>query len=621
MNWFRAQPIRLKLILIVMAVTTASLLLSAIGFLAWDTARFRNETLRDLTAQADMIAHNTSTAVLFDDPGVIGTTLASLHTRRNIDNAAIFDVDGRRLAEYVREGAERRIPDTAATAVGSGIGRLEMLLPVATDDGKVVGSVYVGTELDEMWTRLRAQGLALGTMLLLAGGVALLLSARLQETVSGPLSDLSRTASNISAKGDYSLRVPEGHRDELGAVVATFNTMLDRIERRERELQDANLTLEEANRLKDDFLATLSHELRTPLNAVLGWSRMLVGDRIPAESQARAAAAIERNATIQARLIDDLLDISRIMRGKLQLQVEPLDLRTVAEAAMDIVRPGATAKQIEIALDVAAGSGLITGDPQRLQQVLWNLLSNAVKFTPAGGRIGVRLISAGAEEIIEVTDTGTGIDPAFLPHVFDLFRQADSSSTREHGGLGLGLAIVRKVVELHGGTVAAASTGRGRGTTITVRLPRRAKPMPVAVDDLEPRAVALPADATGLRVLVVEDEQDSREMVETLLRQRGAEVRAVGSAAAAMAALESFVPDVLLSDIAMSGEDGYSLLGRVRALGTAAAGVPAVALTAYAGEADRQRALAAGFQGFVAKPFDPGALVQTLVSLAASRRC
>ncbi|MDQ3069461.1 MAG: ATP-binding protein [Acidobacteriota bacterium] len=622
MTWFAAQPLSRKLVVIVMAVTASALLMSSAGFLLWDTLRFRNETLRDLETQASIVADSTAVSLIFLDPGEIGSTLASLQARNSIDNAAIYNVSGRRAAEYVRPGSLRRIPDQAMGWDGSlTLARAEILRPVTTRDGKVVGYVFLATELDEMWARFRAQLLGLSTMFLIATGGALLLSARLQQTISRPLGDLARTASSISNNSDYSLRATQLYPDELGTLVATFNTMLDRIEAREQELEDANVTLQEASRLKDDFLATLSHELRTPLNAMLGWSRLLRTDRVAPEAQERALAAIERNATIQARLIDDLLDISRVIRGKFRLEVEPLDLAVVAEAAIEIIRPGATAKSITVDIDAPAGSGLITGDAQRLQQVLWNLLSNAVKFTPPGGRISVRLSTDGADELVAVSDTGAGIDPSFLPHVFDLFRQADASATREYGGLGLGLAIVRKVVELHGGTVAASSAGPGTGTTIVVRLPRRANPSsPSSASSMSfTPAPARPAGEqtiSGLRVLVVEDDDDSRELVQTLLETRGAVVTAVASAAEAIGTLRHERPDIIVSDIAMRGEDGYALIRRVRAMPRPLGGVPAVALTAYAGEPERERALALGFQGFVAKPFDAALLVATILELA-----
>jgi signal transduction histidine kinase len=615
MTWFSVQPVRRKLTIIVMAVTAAALLFSATGFLVWDAFRFRNETLSDLDTQASIVGRTTSVALIYDMAGDIGSTLSSLRARTNIDNAAVYDAAGTRVAEYVRDPAHRRIPDRAmGWAANENLQSADLLRPVTTDDGKIVGYVYLSTELDEMWARFRAQLLALGTMFLLAGAAAWLLSWRLQGIVSRPLTALSTTASAISSRGDFTLRAVPAHQDELGTVVATFNTMLDRIEARERELEEANAVLHDANRLKDEFLATLSHELRTPLNAVLGWSRLLRAGRLTPEANARALDAIERNATVQVRLIDDLLDISRVMRGQFRLEVEPIDLRTVVDAAIDIVKPGAAAKNVAIRVDAAPGSGLITGDAQRLQQVLWNLLSNSLKFTPPGGSITVRLASDGADELIEVSDTGSGIDAAFLPHVFDLFRQADASSTREYGGLGLGLAIVRKVVELHGGTVAASSAGRGAGATMTVRLPRRVQtPVAAAGSDVAPAEAPRARGVTdGLRVLVVEDDPDSRDLVEAVLSDRGAEVTAVGSAVDAMAAIARARPDVVLSDIAMHGHDGYALIGWIRDLPAPMGDVPAIALTAYAGEADRRHALAAGFQAFVAKPFDPETLAETV---------
>lgn len=617
MRWFGAQPVRRKLTIIVMAVTVSALLLSAAGFLVWDTARFRNDTLRDLETQSELVARGTSTALIFNVAGDVGATLAALSARRNIDNAAVYDADGTRVAEYVRDGSRRVIPERArGWAEGDTLERAEVLRPVVTDDGKTVGYVYMATELDEMWGRFRAQLLAFAAMFVFAAGAALLLSARLQRIVSRPLDDLSRTAEAISSRGDYTLRVRPGNPDELGMVVRTFNTMLDRIEERESELTRANAVLQDANRLKDEFLATLSHELRTPLNAVVGWSRLLRADRLSPEARARAVDAIERNATVQARLIDDLLDVSSVIRGKFRLEVEPLDLRHVVDAAVEIVKPGAVAKQVAIVIECDEGSGLVTGDAQRLQQVLWNLLSNAVKFTPPGGTIRVRLASDGPTEIVEVADDGAGIDPAFLPHVFDLFRQADASSTREYGGLGLGLAIVRKIVELHGGTVSAASDGLGRGATMTVRLPRRTVPAPAAEEPGQPAATTAPARlAEGLRVLVIEDDSDSRDLVETLLADRGATVTAVASVADAIAAFAASTPDVVLSDIAMQGRDGYALIQWIREQPGDAGRVPAIALTAYAGEADRRRVMAAGFQAFVAKPFDSDMLVATVASV------
>jgi PAS domain S-box-containing protein len=379
---------------------------------------------------------------------------------------------------------------------------------------------------------------------------------------------------------------------------------------------------QEANRIKDEFLATLSHELRTPLTAILGWASMLAAGSLNPHEAARAVAAIERNARAQRQIVEDVLDVSRIITGKLRLEMRPVELRALVQDAVESVRPAAEAKGVYLSTLLAPEVGEVLGDPDRLQQVLWNLLSNAVKFTPAGGRVEVELRSDGARTSLRVGDTGEGIPAEFLPHVFDRFRQADMGTTRQHGGLGLGLAIVRHLVELHGGEVAAESTGRGHGSTFTMRLPLRpappgSEPSPARLPKAAPvKGGAGLASLAGARVLLVEDESDARAMLKSLLEGSGASVEAVGSAAEAWAALEGVGCDVLVSDIGMPDEDGYSLIGRLR--GHAAARVnetPAVALTAYARDDDRARSLAAGFDAYLPKPVEPSELLEVLVGL------
>jgi signal transduction histidine kinase len=384
---------------------------------------------------------------------------------------------------------------------------------------------------------------------------------------------------------------------------------------------------ERANRLKDDFLATLSHELRTPLNAIVGWATILKtqpGDPALAE---RAVTVIERNARSQKQLIEDILDVSRVVTGKLGLVVAPVDLCGVIEGALESVRPSAQAKQIALEVSCPPGLSGLEGDADRLHQVIWNLLSNAVKFTPAGGRVWVRAAREEGGVRLEVEDTGAGVDEQFLPHMFERFRQADSSSTRRHGGLGLGLAIVRHLVELHGGTVQAASPGPGLGTTFTVRLPftqpraaspRESPPAP-PVASPGPAPSAMPPRLDGVKVLVVEDEPDTLDLVATILRERGAEVQAVSSTREALDSLRRALPDVLLSDIGLPGEDGLALIRAIRALPAGAGGrLPAAALTAYAREQDRRQALQAGFQAHVAKPIQPQDLVQIVAHLGTA---
>ena len=374
--------------------------------------------------------------------------------------------------------------------------------------------------------------------------------------------------------------------------------------------QAARREAENANRMKDEFLSVLSHELRTPLNAILGWAHMLDAGGLDAETQAKAIKTIVRNALAQSELVSDILDLSRITSGKIHLALRQVVLSKVVEAAVDTVRPTADAKGVRLTILLDDDGARVSADADRLQQVVWNLLTNAVKFTPYGGRVFIRLERADGMVRLSVQDTGVGIDPGFLPHVFDAFRQADSSATRAHGGLGLGLAIVRHLVEAHGGTVRAASGGTNRGATLIVELPLLRGEAEAAAGEEAP--VAGPAGPTtqervpslsGVRVLLVEDERDSREMIETLLGRMGAEVVAVSDAAEAYGRLQTERPDVLVSDIGMPLEDGYSLLRRVRDLPTERGGLtPAVALTAHARAEDRLKALATGFQHHVAKP-------------------
>jgi PAS domain S-box-containing protein len=393
------------------------------------------------------------------------------------------------------------------------------------------------------------------------------------------------------------------------------------------DAQAARQSAEQANRLKDEFLATLSHELRTPLTSILGWSRMLTDGQLDAERTERALGSIERNARAQGRLIDDILDVSRIITGKLRLDVRPVDLAAVIEGAVESVRPAAEAKGIRLQRVLDTGPQVVSGDPERLQQVVWNLLSNAVKFTPKGGRVQVGLERVNSHVEIVVSDTGRGIAPDVLPHVFERFLQADSSTTRAHGGLGLGLAIVRHLAELHGGTVRAESEGEGQGATFTVDLPLMIVRAPRRVEArnaerVQPTAdrgegLACPPELDGLHVLVVDDEEDARALLTTVLESCGARVTAVGSAREALDALGREKFDVLLSDIGMPEEDGYWLIKKVRKLTPERGGrTPAAALTAYAGARDRMRVLRSGYQIHVPKPVEPAELVAVVANLA-----
>jgi PAS domain S-box-containing protein len=412
---------------------------------------------------------------------------------------------------------------------------------------------------------------------------------------------------------------------EVEAVAGTTRDVTDRqTQMAEREAviareRAARAAAERASHEKEEFLAMLSHELRTPLNAILGWTQVLRNRPAAAASTEQGLAVIDRNARMQAQLIDDLLDMSRIMSGKMRLDSERVDPRLIIESAIDAVRGGAEAKQLTIDTRLEAGGACVVGDPLRLQQVVWNLLTNAVKFSPRGSRVQVTLGLEDGQVRFAVGDSGQGIAPAFLPHVFDAFRQADASTTREHGGLGIGLAIVRQLVELHGGTVEAQSEGEGHGAVFVVRLPVAvAAPMAGAGErfarnpDHDAPAHDLPS-LQGVTVLVVDDEVDARELVERILHECGARVVLAGTAAEGLALVLSEHPDVILSDIGMPQQDGYAFMRAARQRGVR---VPAAALTAFARSEDRTRALHAGYQTHVAKPFDAEELAATVAALA-----
>jgi signal transduction histidine kinase len=424
--------------------------------------------------------------------------------------------------------------------------------------------------------------------------------------VEGLLYVDNRTARPFTDRDEAILRQLADH-----AAIALRNVHLLAREQRARE------EAEHANRLKDEFLATLSHELRTPLNAVLGWAVTLRTAQLDEPTRMRALEAIERNARAQSQLIEDLLDISRIVTGKLRLDVRLLDPIAVVEAAIEAMRPAARAKSIDLTPSLDPSAGPVYGDPDRLQQVVWNLLTNAIKFTEKGGRIDVSLARTATHVEIAVRDTGQGIAPALLPYVFDRFRQAEGSSTRSQGGLGIGLALVRNLTELHGGTVVAESAGEGRGATFRIRLPLLAQPESEGTGTRSTHAAGPLASLAGVRVLVVEDDRDTLELFAGILALGGAELRTAQRADEALETLRVWRPDVIVSDIELPDTDGYTFIRRVRALAPERGGtVPAVAITARGTLQDRFAALAAGFQMHVPKPVEPVELVAVVAHVA-----
>jgi PAS domain S-box-containing protein len=412
----------------------------------------------------------------------------------------------------------------------------------------------------------------------------------------------------------YACRIGSPEKSEV-AIVFKDISEAKRIEAEREQIlyreQATREAAERANQVKDEFLAILSHELRTPLNPILGWTRLLRGGKLDAAKTATALEAIERNAKIQVQLIEDLLDISRVLQGKLVLNLFPVDLSFAIHAALDTVRLSMDAKAIELHKHLDPTVGQVIGDVGRLQQVVWNLLSNAVKFTPSGGQITIELTQVGTNAQLQVTDTGKGIDLAFLPYVFEHFRQEDGATTRQFGGLGLGLSIVRQIVELHGGTVHVQSQGEGCGATFTVQLPL-ARTVAATVEEPTFTDPLSDAPLVGIQVLIVDDEADTRNLTAFVLEQAGAIVTTAPSATVALEMLAQSKLDILISDIGMPEMDGYRLMRRIRQLGNS---IPAVALTAYAGEVDHQQAIAAGFHTHLTKPVEPAAIIAAIVQL------
>jgi signal transduction histidine kinase/CheY-like chemotaxis protein len=639
---FRDLPIRRKLVIMTLASTAVALLIASGGFLVWDVWTFRAEIQRDINVQIRTITENAAPAIVFNDDLTAGETLAGLKLRPRVVLGCLYAHDGRLFAAYRRDQGTACPTARPADEITYGWDEARVSVPIIYA-GSPIGTLFLRREFGDVLERLVVGAGTVAILLVLCTFVALLIGSRLQRSIADPLLDLAGIARRISDSRDYALRAVPLSSDEVGVVVHAFNDMLDRIRDRTMELSRTNADLErevderkrmeaertvllarerDANRLKDEFLATLSHELRTPLNAVLGWTRVLRAAAVTPDTQARALDSIERNARAQARLIEDLLEVSRIVTGKLRLRVRPVDFSTVVDSAVDVVQPAAAAKRIRLVSDVTVRPAMTSGDPDRLQQVVWNLLSNAVKFTAPGGAITVTLRREHGF-VLTVSDTGIGVDPSFVPHLFEPFRQADGSASREHGGLGLGLAIVRQITELHGGTVTASSAGVGHGATFEVRLPSeltvevpRAR-LDAPGDAVAPTLAINPRLLEGVRVLVVDDEEDARELLRATFESHGATVESAASAAEAIDMFERVTPDVLISDIGMPFEDGYRLIKRVRARRPDDGGlVPAVALTAYAAPADRLAALAAGYQAHMAKPFEPGEIASVVDRLA-----
>ena len=456
----------------------------------------------------------------------------------------------------------------------------------------------------------------LGWLLAYASGLIGLVGGLLSMVVAGvmtkPIKRLAAAAKALGA-GDLDTPIPVSGPSEVRQLGVTLSHMASSVRDLVRSEQRARREAEAASRTKDDFLATLSHELRTPLNAILGWASILTRTDRDRSRVMHAVKVIERNARVQSQMIEELLDVSRIAAGRVRLNLANVSISAAIDAACEAVRPSADAKQVAILRHIEVDGQTVRADPRRLQQIIWNLLSNAVRFTPPGGRVTVHAREASDGVEIIVSDTGAGIAAEFLPHVFDRFRQGDSSTTRSHGGLGLGLAIVRDLLELHHGTVTAESPGEGKGTTFTVWLPDRSANS--EEDSGSHRTGPVPPVLAGAKVMVVDDDPDARDVLRTILEDAGASVTMSGSAQETRSLLSQAHPDLLIADIGMPEEDGYSLIQSIRRLDTDVSHVPAIALTAHTRPEDVELALRSGFQIHMAKPIDSARLIASAASL------
>lgn len=622
-RWFASLRLHRKIVAIVLAVSTVAVGAAVIGLLAFDVARFRTGTIDEAETLGRVIARNSAAAILFNDAEAAREILESVDVRPLVSRACVYTADGTLLAAYEPSPVMHcpSVPSPARdwTAVS-------VAVPVSRND-RVVGTVYIERTLTDLPARIIVTAVAALLMLLIAAGLAFALASRLQQLVSRPIVSLARAARSI---GGDQIQFPmpdiDAAPDETGELVRSFREMVQRLlsanealkaEVKERTRMQAEreqlLTRErEASRLKDEFLAAVSHELRTPLNAILGWTQLLEATPATRQTVAQAIESIGRNARAQNRVIEDLLDISRVVTGKLQLRLTAVDIRTVVQAAIEVTASAAEAKQIRIDVTMPSAPCLVQGDVDRLRQAFWNLLSNAIKFTPPGGAVMVVVADRDDGVRVTIVDTGIGISPDFAPHLFERFRQADGSIARQHGGLGLGLAIVKELVELHSGTVHADSPGIGKGSTFEVSLPHPIGPVQHAQPG-ERGAVLSSARLEGVDVLVIDDSPDAVDVLVSILTSAGATVRGYCSAIDAVEAIHREPPDIVLCDIAMPGMDGFETLRLIRASEPAEASmVPALAVTAYASTLDRDKCLRAGFEGCVTKPFDAADLIHRI---------
>ncbi|MGV3663777.1 MAG: ATP-binding protein [Prosthecobacter sp.] len=639
----RDTPIKRKLRLVIVLTTSFALLLMAGTVVTYEVVTFRASMQAATSVLAEVVASQSTSALMFNAPDVGRETLNALEAEPQVTAAALYDTKDQLFATYTPEGGDAAAIPLAPEPLGSVFdsASLVMFQPVM-ENGKRQGTIYVRADLREMYERL----LFYAMLVLVAGlgaiAAAAWISSALQQRISGPILDLAATARSISGQQDYSMRATVHGRDEIGELTEAFNQMVTRLGETNTALQQAKETAEGANRAKDEFLAILSHELRTPLTPVLATVSMLQEEAGTSPALLRELHTIQRNVELEARLIDDLLDLTRITRGKLELHVSTLDMRPLLEhAVQSYLITHAARKSFSTSVTVAPNTAMhVLGDAPRLTQVLWNLLQNAVKFTPEGGSVKVHVSNEAApldharapDLVIEISDTGIGIDAGQVPRIFTAFEQGERARTRVFGGLGLGLAISLAIAERHGGTLTAASRGRGQGATFTLRLPTVAAAVEPPADADAPAAV-LPGAATSVtvstsaaaahqpesaaaRILLVEDHPDTARQIGRLISREGHHVTSAGSVGQALqlAAQQSF--DLLVSDLGLPDGSGHDLM-RQLANEHSFAGI---ALSGYGMEEDVRASLAAGFSLHLTKPIHWPELKKAMDELLQGRR-
>ena len=609
-RWLLDAPIRQKLTALGMLASAGALIVASLVFLVATYVGARRQAREAVLVQSAITSDNLDGALAFTDRAVAIDTLRALRAMPTIDLACVWNAEGQFFAAYQPSLKLACPPSPPGDATQISMTAVDVTEPVSVG-ARRLGTLYIRGNFSAVTAQVRAQAYATVAALLLGALIAVVIAQFFQRVIAKPVTDLSATAQDISARGDYSVRQQATSNDEIGRLIVSFNGMLEQIQRRDEDLRTAN-------RLKDEFLATVSHELRTPLNAILGWLQILQMTPVSEERLKQALKSLDRNARAQARLVEDLLDVSRIVAGKLRLKLALVDLTQVVDEAIDVTRSAAEAKGLRVDTHYDEPPHLVRGDPDRLQQAIWNLLANAVKFSDSGG-ITVSLSHTPAETIVAVEDGGIGLDPVFLPHIFEPFRQADASSTRKHPGLGLGLAIVREIAQAHGGRVDAFSDGIGRGARFVLRLPTAQQTIVAASRPLPSHRPV--STLRGITALVVDDDHDARELAALALAERGAYVATAADAATALDLITTRDIDVLVADLAMPETDGYGLLKAVqlRELATGRM-IPAIAVTAHTSMEEEVKALQEGFLMFVRKPYRFDDLVDAVASAAKTAR-